>query len=1511
MRIFPRWLLAALVLAMLVLVGGGVWFYRIQEQLAQQQAEKDLLAIAKLKTAQIVNWRAERLGDAGVIMRSPFFIKAAVQWLADPHSVDVEQILTRFRSLRDNYHYRDVLLADATGQVHLSLSNYSGRLHAQTMQALAVAFQKRRPVLSELHVGPNDRSPHINAIAPLFAGAGRTGAPAGAVLLKSDARQFLYPMIQAWPTTRQSAETLLVRREGKLVLFLNELRYQPGTALKWRVPLSDADLPAAMAILGQEGIVQGKDYRGENVLAALSKIPGSPWFMVAKVDKSEAMAEWRSRSILILVLILGFVGGIGAVFLVVWQRNAKAHYREMYQAEVNRREVEQRYRATLMSVGDGVIATDAEGKMEIMNPVAEVLTGWTQEEAHGRPLKEVFQIVSEDTRQLVENPVDQVVKEGLVVGLANHTLLIAKDGTQRPIADSGAPVYNEQGDIVGVVLVFRDQTAERAAQKALQDSEERYRGILDNMMEGFQIIDQDWRYIYINDTAAAHGRQKKKELLGRTMMEVYPGIEKTEMFMAVRRCMDEGAPARMLNEFAHADGSTSWFELSIQCIPEGVSILSLDITERKRAEESLKASQARQNVAMDLAKLVQWEYDVDSDLFTFDEQFYQLYGTTTEEQGGTQMSAQEYARRFVPPEQASRVKEEIDKSLATTDPKYSRQIEHRIVRTDGRERNIIVRLAIVKDKDGRTIKIYGANQDITELKRAQKSLEESERTLRAVFEGVMDGILVVNAETKKFIFANQAICRMLGYNLEEILSLGLADIHPQEDLPRVAEQFERQLRGEISLAADVPVRRKDGTIFSADINAKPIVLEGQPCVIGLFRDITPRKMAGKALRESEERYRVAFDLAPIGVAHVDTTEGKYLLVNQRLCEILGYSAEELRGMTAFEVTHPDDREEAGLLHDKIKSGEKPKYSREKRYLRKDGSVVWAHTTVSPVRETEGQIKHIIIVVEDITERKQTEEEKARLEGQLVRSQRLEAIGTLAGGIAHDFNNILSAQLGYTQLALEDAQGQPQLEESLNRALQASRRATSLVKQILSFSRQTDPKHRPIRVHLVVKEALELLRASIPTSIDIAHNLEVSSQTILGDSGQIHQVIMNLCTNAAHAMRERGGTLEVRLNSVALDENALVGLEGIKPGEYQRLTVQDNGHGMDRETLDRIFDPFFTTKDKGEGTGLGLSVVYGIVKNHGGTIRVYSEMGKGTVFNVYFPIVESQEEEPEDIYSEGQLPTGTEHILLVDDEEMLVDVVGQILERLGYEVMGCTSSAKALDLLKRTPGKYDMLTTDFTMPRMAGDVLAERALALKPGLPVIMCTGYSEKIDKQKARQIGIGRLLMKPVEERELAGTVRSLLDKARGKTDQQEDPDIDLTKEKITMLLVDDELAIFDSLRRALRSTKIDLIYAGSGEKAVETYQDRGAEIDIVLTDLGMPGMGGEKAAEKILEMDPQATILIMSGYGNRDGSLVSLHKRIAGFLDKPFSSKELIQVIKKVMARKAKLPGPEKDPV
>ena len=369
---------------------------------------------------------------------------------------------------------------------------------------------------------------------------------------------------------------------------------------------------------------------------------------------------------------------------------------------------------------------------------------------------------------------------------------------------------------------------------------------------------------------------------------------------------------------------------------------------------------------------------------------------------------------------------------------------------------------------------------------------------------------------------------------------------------------------------------------------------------------------------------------------------------------------------------------------------------------------------------------------------------------------MEAIGTLAGGIAHDFNNILSAIIGYTELVLNDVSRDSQMYSDLQEVLKAGRRAGELVSQILTFSRQREKEKKPIQIVSIMKEAIKLMRASLPSTIEFRQNIESNLGNVLGDPTQIHQMLMNLCTNAGHAMREKGGILDVRLTAVEIGSESLIPHMSMVPGSYVRLSVSDTGSGISENVLERIFEPYFTTKDMGEGTGLGLATVHGIVESHGGTITVDSEVGKGSAFTVYFPIIKG--EHITELDTAELIQTGNECILLVDDERELVEMEKRILESLGYSVTSRVSSIEALELFRAKPDQFDLVITDQTMPNMTGDKLTGELRRIRPDIPVILCTGYSELISSERAKALGISKFLMKPLNMIALSDAIREIL---------------------------------------------------------------------------------------------------------------------------------------------------------
>jgi signal transduction histidine kinase len=391
----------------------------------------------------------------------------------------------------------------------------------------------------------------------------------------------------------------------------------------------------------------------------------------------------------------------------------------------------------------------------------------------------------------------------------------------------------------------------------------------------------------------------------------------------------------------------------------------------------------------------------------------------------------------------------------------------------------------------------------------------------------------------------------------------------------------------------------------------------------------------------------------------------------------------------------------------------------------------------------------------VEERTQT---LAKYERQLQQVLKIQGIGTLAGGIAHDFNNILFPIVGYTELTMDEVPEDSVAHNNLEEILKAANRAKELVKQILTFSRQSGQERKPVEIQQVIKEALKLLRASIPASIEIVHDIDENCSPVMGDATQIHQIIINLCTNAYQAMQDGGGKLEVILKEKYIGYQQTTQKIGMQPGKHVQLLVKDEGCGMDASVLERIFEPYYTTKEQGKGTGLGLSVIHGIIKNHRGDITAASTPGKGTVFTVYLPVIEDGDVK-EEFEPVNGTEKGTERILLIDDEEQIVSMERQMLENLGYQVTSRTDSGEALKEFSKHPENYDLVITDMTMPRMSGDELAKKLLDIKPDIPVILCTGFNEDITEEKALEMGIQKFIMKPVIKNDLATTIRSVLD--------------------------------------------------------------------------------------------------------------------------------------------------------
>jgi PAS domain S-box-containing protein len=525
----------------------------------------------------------------------------------------------------------------------------------------------------------------------------------------------------------------------------------------------------------------------------------------------------------------------------------------------------------------------------------------------------------------------------------------------------------------------------------------------------------------------------------------------------------------------------------------------------------------------------------------------------------------------------------------------------------------------------------------------------------------------------------------------------------------------------------------------------------------LEREIELRRNTEKILREKEAYMRVLFEKAP-DAYHLFDAESRLVDINQATENMFGIQKEELVGKRLQDtgVIPPEGTQEA-VSNFKMHIEGKISEPIEQTLKRKDGSTVTVEINAYPMM-IRGKT-HLLAIARDVTMRKQAEEERKLMESRLIQSQKMEALGTLAGGIAHDFNNILSAVMGYTELALASVDRETQLGHQLNGVLSASVRAKDLVRQILTFSRRGEQQElRPVNVKVVARDVLKLIRATLPATIDIRQDLK-SDASVLAEPIQIHQLLMNLCTNSGQAMAVQTGVLEVRVLDVMPDTALLEKYPEMKSCPHVEIIVSDTGQGISPEAIERIFDPYFTTKAPGEGSGLGLAIVHGIVRKSNGVLSVQSQLGHGTTFAIYLPVAEA--ESPDESEQNRQLSTGTERILLVDDEHDIVEVGSLFLEKLGYQVDTSTSSEEAFELFKKKSGEYDLVITDMTMPGITGRELAEKMTQIQPDIPIVLCSGLNHRIDENDAKKMGIKAIVLKPLKLNEIAHTIRKVLDQS------------------------------------------------------------------------------------------------------------------------------------------------------
>ncbi len=916
-------------------------------------------------------------------------------------------------------------------------------------------------------------------------------------------------------------------------------------------------------------------------------------------------------------------------------------------------------------------------------------------------------------------------------------------------AGEDGPFMKEERTLIKALAdQIGDFLTRREVQESLRETNELLESVFSSIDLHVAYMDKDFNFLRVNRAYAEADGRSPEFFPGKNHFDLYPNEENLAIF---RNVVETGEPYFVSEKpFTYRDhpekGVTHW-DWSLQPVRDldgrviGVVLSLVNVTARKRTQEALWQTEEILHKIVQTLPVGVWVADRNGTIIMSNPAAEQIWG-------GTKYLPISQYEKYKGWRAASRIKSE-DWALARAvrDGETSRNEVVEIESFDGKRKMVLNSAVPLRGPDREIIGAIAVHEDITELRRAEEALRGAERNLRLIAESMTEVIFAYDLKGQ-LLFVNPAVKQLTGYTADELReNQEIQWVHP-EDSDRVRKIWGEGFQGTQGSNLEFRILTKEGQVKWCQSSWTPLFDESGVRIgtVIVDRDITERKIT------EQERMRLvtAIEQTAEGVAILDGNR-TILYLNPAFERLHGVPREQILGEKYERIvgTGSNEWEEIpGRLMESLRWEEG--WSRHITRRRKDGGMTELELRIFPVKDASGQPIHYVAVERDVTQEVLTQERMRQF-------QKMEALGTLAGGVAHDFNNILMPILINTDLALLDLrEGIPAPPHYLDLVRQAALRGQELVKQIIAFSRHKEQVRQQIKVTPIVKETLKFLKASLPKDIEIRGKIGVETGVILADPTQVHQVLMNLSTNAAHAMRDGGGVLEVEVTEEILQEKAGV-YPGLKPGAYLRMSIRDTGHGMEKEVLEKAFDPFFTTKPPGEGTGMGLAVVHGIVKNHGGGITLESEPGKGTAIHVFFPRI--QEKAEREISPGGPIPEGKERILLVDDEEIQVRSIRNMLERLGYGVVGTTDAREALEMFRSRPRDFDLVITDQSMPGLRGDKLALEILNIRPDIPVILCTGFSEVVDEKETKSLGISDFVMKPITLYDLASRIRRVLE--------------------------------------------------------------------------------------------------------------------------------------------------------
>ncbi len=932
-RLKKRVLIPILLIFSIIIIFIGYQFYKYEEERVKKEFLKDLKLIAEFKINQIREWRKEKIGTAEVITKSPLFRVSLRKFVEEKSLDDRRYVLERINILKKYGDYESVFISDDKGKVLLSSDTNIKKLDSAFLNDLNLAKSQKTTILTDFKICKGHDKIHILTISPVFADNKRTVA---FVILLSHPEQFLYPLIQSWPIDSETGETLLFEKTDNEIVFLNELRHKQETALKFKIPLTQENVIFVQGAHGKRGIVEGVDYRGKEVIAYISEIEGTPWIMVSKIDLEEILKDIKRRTLYITLTVAMIILFTSAVIALLYKLRQKDISIKILENEKELLKTQQEYRTILYSIGDAVITTDKEGNIILMNKIAEKLTGWKEEEAKGKKLEDVFHIINEETRQRAENPVNRVIKEGTIIGLANHTILISRDGSEYPIADAGAPVKDNNNEIIGVVLVFRDQTKEREQEAILKESEEKFRNVFEvsNVAKSITLVSGE---VYPNKAFCELLGYTEDELKNKKWTELtHPDDLEYNMEFVNKLIKGEIDSFRLIKRYIHKNGSSVWVDIHVSLVrdknnnPLYFLTNIVDITDNKRKEDALKLNDIRQKALLKLHNMRDkkeeeiFNYCIEASTKSLQSQ-YSFFGLINEDE--TVMTIHSWSKDVM--KECEIIEQPIEyiisksglwadcirlrKPIIINDYKSHKDKKgtpeghveiKRFISIPIFEGNKIVAVAAVANKEeeynesdvNAFLTFMNRMWEIISYNRTQKEYIDLLLKNQAILDSIADIVMEVDLN-KVYTYSNQAGYEFFG---EDVIGKEASYyfVGEQDTYQRVNKLFEGS---DETVYVESWQRRKDGEKRLLSWKCKSIK-DNEGKVIGIIstaRDITDERAIQEKLKSSEERYRDLFNRMEQGVVYQDS-EGKIIIANKAAEKILGLTLDQLLGRTSYD-----------------------------------------------------------------------------------------------------------------------------------------------------------------------------------------------------------------------------------------------------------------------------------------------------------------------------------------------------------------------------------------------------------------------------------------------------------------------------------------------------------------------------------------------------------------------------------------------------------------------------------